>query len=167
MKQLVRANLVIGIDGSTTVNGGSKGLSSRSDRDRFHAMRKEFDVILIGGETARNEPYDRTPIPLVVISRSSTVPVMVADNPMLNLWNISPEVAIKKCQAEIGKKVLIEGGPNFLKAALPWIDEISITRANVSEGENQIDLDSLLKDFSLINETSIGAEKYQLFKRIN
>jgi hypothetical protein len=63
-------------------------------------MRKEFDVILIGGETARNEPYGKTPIPLVVISRSSTVPVMVAANPMLNLWNISPEVAIKKCQAE-------------------------------------------------------------------
>ena len=43
----VRANLVVGSDGATTLNGRSAGLSSANDRNRFHAMRAEFDVIVI------------------------------------------------------------------------------------------------------------------------
>lgn len=167
MIQIVRANLVIGSDGSTTINGRSAGLSSLADRNRFHEMRQGFDAILIGGETARREPYQKTPIPLVVISRSLNLPESISLNPSHHLWNIPPKAAIERSLSEFGNALLIEGGAKFLSASLPWVTEIAITRSQVAGGENRIDLDRLIKDFSLTSEEIVESEKFQLFKRAN
>jgi len=167
VSQIVRANLVIGISGQTTLNGRSNGLSSPADRRNFHAMRQQFDVILIGGQTARTEPYQKTPIPLVVISRSASIPEPLKINPMLNWWQLSPELAIGKCQKEFGEKVLIEGGANLVLAALPWITELSLTRSAISEGENKLEVSKLIQNFELISEELTPDEKFQLYKRAN
>jgi hypothetical protein len=71
MSNRVAANLVIGADGSTTRGGSSRGLSFEADRQRFHQLRGEFDVILVGGNTARSEPYSKTPIPLIVLTHGA------------------------------------------------------------------------------------------------
>ena len=73
----VLANLVLGSDGSTTLDGSSKALSSASDRKRFHELRTLASAILIGGNTARTEPYASTPVPLVVVTRSGEIPESV------------------------------------------------------------------------------------------
>ena len=67
---IVSANLIVGIDGSTTANGSSIGLSNDEDRRRFHQLREKSDLIVIGGNTARREPYKRTPVPLYILTHS-------------------------------------------------------------------------------------------------
>ena len=66
----ISLSLVLGADGSLTKNGSSRALSSAGDRQRFLALRRECGAIVIGGETARAEPYERTPAPLIILSRT-------------------------------------------------------------------------------------------------
>ena len=66
----IELSLVIGADGSLVKKGSSREISSTADRQRFLALRRGFDAIVIGGQTARMEPYERTPIPLIILSRS-------------------------------------------------------------------------------------------------
>ena len=53
----VFASLVVGSDGSTTKGGNSRGITSGVDRTAFLSRRRSADFLLIGGETARAEPY--------------------------------------------------------------------------------------------------------------
>jgi len=62
------ATLVVGSDGSTSKESRSAGVSSDADRQVFLQRRREVDCIIIGGNTARHEPYNPTPVPLIVIS---------------------------------------------------------------------------------------------------
>ena len=102
----IELSLVIGADGSLTKNGSSREISSTTDRQRFLALRREFDVIMIGGGTARSEPYERTPVPLIVLSRSLTKHT----NPKAVLWQSSPRDAIARAVQEFGPRILVEGG---------------------------------------------------------
>ena len=88
----VVATLVVGSDGSTSKESRSAGISSPEDRRMFLQRRREVDVIIVGGNTARHEPYNRTPVPLVVISRSLVNPVQ--GNHLALFWNCSPVMAI-------------------------------------------------------------------------
>ena len=94
----VLANLVLGSDGSTSLDGSSKSLSSTEDRRRFHELRTRASAILIGGNTARTEPYATTPVPLVVITRSGNIPESVRGNPKAQIWELDPVSAIEKAQ---------------------------------------------------------------------
>ena len=60
---ITTANLIVGKSGATTLAGSSIPLSDDEDRRRFKQLREESDLIIIGGNTARREPYKRTPIP--------------------------------------------------------------------------------------------------------
>jgi len=60
------ATLVVGRDGSTTKDATSRNISSSADRASFLNRRRQVDVIIIGGNTARSEPYSRTPVPLLI-----------------------------------------------------------------------------------------------------
>ena len=92
----VLANSVLGSDGSTTLDCSSKALSSASDRKRFHELRALASVILIGGNTARTEPYASTPVPLVVITRSGEIPESVRSNPKARIWELDPVSAANR-----------------------------------------------------------------------
>ena len=67
---VIRANFIVGQDGSSTHNGSSIGLSNEIDKEEFRRLRTECDVVVIGGNTARNEPYKNLNKPLVVITSS-------------------------------------------------------------------------------------------------
>src|SRR5688500_13054829 len=55
----VVANMVAGVDGRTTVDGASAGLSGPADRALFHALRGQVDAVLAGTGTLRAERYRR------------------------------------------------------------------------------------------------------------
>jgi riboflavin biosynthesis pyrimidine reductase len=141
----VLANLIIGLDGSTTLNHRSAGLSFPQDRLRFHALRKESDVILIGGNSARNEPYAITPLPLIVLSHTDQLPKEIIANTQVVLWNKNIFDAISDAKKTY-KHILVEAGPSLLGPALRagLIDELHICISNISGGESQISL----KDFT-------------------
>jgi riboflavin biosynthesis pyrimidine reductase len=54
---VLRANMVISLDGKIAIDGRSKGLSTDLDRRIFHFLRATSQVILVGAGTARVENY--------------------------------------------------------------------------------------------------------------
>ena len=103
---------MVGADGSTSKNGSSSGISSGADRTTFLARRRNADFILIGGQTARTEPYHRTPVPVVVASRSMIN--ALADNRLAHWWNLPPVSALEKGVKKFGPNVLVEAGPQLI-----------------------------------------------------
>jgi riboflavin biosynthesis pyrimidine reductase len=163
----VLANLVLGSDGSTTLDGSSKALSSATDRKRFHELRAQASAILIGGNTARSEPYATTPVPLAVITRSGDIPESVRGNPKAQIWELDPISAIKKAGEEFGGNILVEGGINLVQELLiaNQIDELYLTLSKKSGGENVYDLSALTRDFTVESSEKIDGETFlKLFK---
>jgi riboflavin biosynthesis pyrimidine reductase len=144
----VTVTLVTGVDGSTSKGGGSAGVSSDVDRAAFLARRRNADCILIGGNTARTEPYQRTPVPVIVISRSLINPL--ANNRLAHCWNLSPEKALERAIKKFGPNVHIEAGINIITQLLEVgkIDALELSITDVKDGEDKIDLNFLLSHFS-------------------
>ncbi|MEI6648345.1 MAG: dihydrofolate reductase family protein [Actinomycetes bacterium] len=168
----VRANLVLGMDGATTKNGSSKGLSSRTDRARFHEIRSMADLILIGGQTARSEPYESTPVPLIVISRSPSAPHRASANPMSRTLDIEPAHLITTLDREKYPRILVEGGYALMHALLldRALDGIYLTLAEVLGDSTRIDLDILLSDIAsagLLEKSreEVNGDSFLLFTR--
>jgi riboflavin biosynthesis pyrimidine reductase len=142
------ATLVVGSDGSTSKESRSAGVSSVADRQVFLQRRREVDCIIIGGNTARHEPYNRTPVPLVVISRSLVNPVQ--GNHLALLWNCSPVQAVEKARRQFGEKILIEGGISMINELIDHrvIDQLELSVTPASGGDERIDWKELLARFS-------------------
>jgi riboflavin biosynthesis pyrimidine reductase len=142
------ATLVVGSDGSTSKESRSAGVSSVADRQVFLQRRREVDCIIIGGNTARHEPYNRTPVPLVVISRSLVNPVQ--GNHLALLWNCSPEQAVEKARRQFGNKILIEGGITMINELIDHgvIDQLELSVTPAAGGDERIDWKELLAKFS-------------------
>ena len=140
MANRVAANLVIGADGATTMGGSSSGLSAPADRARFHHLRGEFKVIMIGGNTARNEPYAKTPIPLIVLTHHPLRGSATA-NPLAVAWSTSLPDAVALALQNYGD-LLIEAGPALVRSAISsqLLTEIFITLSTRVGGENAVDL---------------------------
>ncbi len=148
----VVATLVVGADGSTSKESRSAGISSPEDRKAFLQRRREVDVIIVGGNTARHEPYNRTPVPLVVVSRSLVNPVQ--GNHLALFWNCSPVEAVRKARALFGEKILIEGGISMINELIShsMIDQLELSVTPASGGEDRIDIKALLSHFSQISQ---------------
>ena len=159
------ATLVVGRDGSTTKDATSRNISSSADRATFLNRRRQVDVIIIGGNTARNEPYSRTPVPLIICSRSSINPVV--ENEKSELWNCSPDEAIDKARKVFGENILIEGGARMIVELVEnqKIDQLELSVTEVIGGENILDWQLLLSNFKLVEMQQI--EDTQFFSASN
>jgi riboflavin biosynthesis pyrimidine reductase len=144
----VVASLVVGIDGATTKDGRSSGVSSPADRAKFLARRRAVDVIIIGGNTARSEPYSKTVVPLVVISRSLVNPVQ--GNHLSHFWNCSPSEAVTRARKLFGENILIEGGASMINELIEHnlIDQLELSVTPIAGGDEKIDWKVLLGKFA-------------------
>jgi riboflavin biosynthesis pyrimidine reductase len=156
----VFASLVVGSDGSTAKGGNSRGITSGVDRTAFLARRRSADFLLIGGETARVEPYHRTPVPVVISSRSMIN--SLADNRLAHWWNLSPADALAKGVKKFGENVLVESGPTIINDLLlnKVLDGIYLSITSVTGGENQIDIAALLGNFAEIDRQEVEGTQF-------
>ena len=174
MKQVVvSANLIVGVDGSTTANGSSIGLSNDEDRQRFHQLRGESDLILIGGNTARREPYKRTPIPLYILTHSKVK--LQPKNQLAKQFQLTPkqlleEVGVKfESSSELPIKLLVEAGPKLLLEMITQslVDYLYLTVSLSKKGENKVDIDELTKDFRLVRNETKKDYEFRYYEKLS
>lgn len=159
------ATLVVGSDGSTAKDGSSRGVTSTLDRARFLERRRHVDAILIGGNTARTEPYRKTPVPVVVISTSMVN--ALADNRQAYWWNASAEEALERASRLFGPTILVEAGASIINEliALGRIDRLELSVTGVTGGEDKIDIQEMLSHFSDVTSTEEGETTFYTAKR--
>ena len=162
------ANLVVAANGATSKNGSSVGLSSPADRQRFHELRKQFDAILIGGSTARREPYKKTPIPLFIITHSLVR--LQPKNQLAKQLNLPPQSALAEVSNFFADKesaqILVEAGPKLLTQMINegLIQTLHLTINHGATGENTIDIKDLVKTFKLISSEKIEDDEFQRYE---
>lgn len=156
----VIATLVIGKNGFATGAHSSHEVTSTEDRNRFLARRKTVDCLLIGGSTARNEPYLKTPVPVVVISRSSVN--FLHANPKAHWWNMELSKAIARAQAEFGNDILIEAGPAIISQAIKedLVDRFELSITENDGTENYFDHAAALSKAKEVKEEVINGTTF-------
>jgi riboflavin biosynthesis pyrimidine reductase len=154
------ATLVVGADGSTSKNGNSAGVTTELDRTEFLQRRRRADCIIIGGNTARTEPYQRTPVPVVVLSRALVNPL--SGNRLAHCWNLSPVKAIDKALETFGPRIHIEAGATVIEelVAAGRIDELELSITAVRDGEDKLDVEKFLTHFSIIKDQSVDGTRF-------
>ena len=154
------ASLVVGSDGSTVSDLGSAGVSSLADRKMFLQRRREVDAIIIGGNTARGEPYNKTPVPLVVISRTLVNPVQ--GNHLAHFWNCSPVQAVEKARKLFGENILVEGGVSMINNLIEnnVLDQLELSVTPATGGENRIDWKALLAKFKTLHMQEVDGTQF-------
>ena len=168
---IVTANLIVGKDGSTSKSGSSTPLSTQEDRDRFNALRLKNDLILIGGNTARREPYKRTPIPLYILTHTKVR--LQPKNQLAKQFSLSAKEMI----AEIGTKfengkeginLLVEAGPSLLTQMISdsLIDQLYLTVNLDQTGDNQISISDLTSSFELVESEIVGSCEFRIYKKL-
>ena len=148
----VIASLVVGSDGSTSKDGRSAGVSSAADRHAFLTRRRSADALLMGGNTARNEPYQKTPVPVVIISKSMLNPL--SNNRLAHWWNCDPVEALARAQRLFGETIIIESGISIIEELISAkkVDRLELSVTAVTGGEDQIDYKKLLSKFTQVTE---------------
>ncbi len=173
MKQVVvSANLIVGVDGSTTANGSSIGLSNDEDRQRFHQLRGESDLILIGGNTARREPYKRTPIPLYILTHSKVK--LQPKNQLAKQFQLTPKQLLEEVggkfesSSELPIKLLVEAGPKLLLEMISQslVDYLYLTVSLNKKGENKVDINELTKDFRLVRNKTKKNYEFRYYEKL-
>jgi riboflavin biosynthesis pyrimidine reductase len=159
------ATLVVGSDGSTAKDGNSRGVTSTLDRARFLERRRKVDAILIGGNTARTEPYRKTPVPVVVISTSMIN--SLADNRQAYWWNASPSEAIERARRLFGPTILVEAGTSIILEllSLNLIDRLELSVTAVTGGEDRIDIQQMLSHFTSVTSEIEGETTFYIATR--
>jgi riboflavin biosynthesis pyrimidine reductase len=168
---IVTANLIVGKDGSTSISGSSTPLSTQEDRERFQALRLKNDLILIGGNTARREPYKKTPIPLYILTHTKVR--LQPKNQLAKQFSLS----IKEMISEIGNKfeggkevinLLVEAGPSLLTQMISdsLIDQFYLTINLELTGDNQISISDLTCSFELVESEIVGSCEFRLYKKL-
>jgi riboflavin biosynthesis pyrimidine reductase len=159
---ITTANLVVGKDGSTTLAGSSTGLSTDEDRRRFHELRSKNDLILIGGNTARREPYKRTPIPLYILTHTKVR--LQPKNQLAKQFTLSPSELINQLKSSFNPdqsapiNLLVEAGAVLVQQMIAegLIDHLYLTVNLEKTGDNSISITELTKSFELISRENIA-----------
>ena len=156
----VIGTLVVGADGSTSKNGNSAGVTTALDRSEFLHRRRSADCIIIGGNTARTEPYQRTPVPVVVLSRALINPL--SGNRLAHCWNLSPTKALDKALETFGEKIHIEAGAAIFQELIGAgrIDQLELSITSITDGEDKIDIEKLLSNFLITKDVTLEGTRF-------
>ena len=170
---IATANLIVGNDGSTTSNNSSIGLSTDEDRLRFQQLRSRSDLILIGGNTARREPYKRTPIPLYILTHAMVrlqPKNQLAKQFSLGIGEMFSEISnnFPPTNSTSPINLLVEAGPVLLKQMidLRLIDHLYLTKNLEKNGENKISIEELTRPFKLVTSERVGSCEFMHYQKL-
>lgn len=161
----ILANLIIARNGTTSIRGSSRPLSTPEDRERFHALRKGASAIAIGGSTFRTEPYENLKIPLFVATRDSSTEIGGSSSDV-RFYNLSPLELLQVASKEIEGAILIEGGVNFLRdlIAAQVIDQIFISRVDLDGDDFLLDEETLRLNYRIVSSETVGDTNFEIWQ---
>ena len=172
-KIIATANLIVGSDGSTTANNSSIGLSTDEDRLRFQQLRSKSDLILIGGNTARREPYKRTPVPLYILTHAKVrlqPKNQLAKQFSMGITDLFSEISNNFPPIEINSPInlLVEAGPVLLQEMidLSLINHLYLTKNLEKNGENKISIEALTATFKLMSNERVGSCDFMHYQKL-
>jgi riboflavin biosynthesis pyrimidine reductase len=170
---IATANLIVGSDGSTTANNSSIGLSTDEDRLRFKQLRSKSDLILIGGNTARREPYKRTPVPLYILTHAKVrlqPKNQLAKQFSMGITDLFSEISNNFLPTEITSPInlLVEAGPTLLQEMidLSLINHLYLTKNLEKNGENKISIEKLTAPFKLVTSERVGSCEFMHYQKL-
>ena len=174
MREIIAtANLIVGSDGSTTANNSSIGLSTDEDRLRFKQLRSKSDLILIGGNTARREPYKRTPVPLYILTHAKVrlqPKNQLAKQFSMGITDLFSEISNNFLPTEITSPInlLVEAGPTLLQEMidLSLINHLYLTKNLEKNGENKISIEKLTAPFKLVTSERVGSCEFMHYQKL-
>ena len=174
MREIIAtANLIVGSDGSTTANNSSIGLSTDEDRLRFKQLRSKTDLILIGGNTARREPYKRTPVPLYILTHAKVrlqPKNQLAKQFSMGIADLFTEISNNFPPTETTSPInlLVEAGPILLQELieLSLINHLYLTKNLEKSGENKISIVDLTSPFKLLSTERVGACEFLHYQKL-
>ena len=162
------ASLVVASNGATSIMGGSRGLRTPEDRERFLALRNGPDIgaILVGGASAATEPYRSAPHPLIVFSRShepTTFPgATMVSGPVPSI----PEF-IAQLRRKFANTILCEGGVELIHLLLAdeLIDSFFISRVAATGDGHFLDENLLRSKMTLVSTETINQTTFERYER--
>ena len=161
----VRLNMVVSGSGEfVDENGSSRGISNDLDRQLIGHLRRQSDVVVTGGNTARIEKY-RVPSHCALAVISSTFEL--DEERFIRLSD--PETAISKLN-ELGfERILLETGPSlsryFLEAGL--VDEFCLTVTNGDQVSAAKTVAGFNVDFQLLGASEVQGTLFTRWRRGN
>ncbi|MFM1967612.1 MAG: hypothetical protein RL590_469 [Actinomycetota bacterium] len=157
----VLANIMVGCNQATSAGGKSSPLRTTEDGIRFHQARALAKALIIGGNTYRSEPYQKSPLPVFVASATLT-PIQ---NEELFIAPFAPTELIAIAQERVGAPVLIEGGVNFLHSLIQdkAIDALLITRTPKSGDGDFWDDQLLQKNYMLFSKETVSGSGFEIW----
>ena len=163
----------MGSDGSTTSNNSSIGLSTDEDRLRFKQLRSKTDLILIGGNTARREPYKRTPVPLYILTHAKVrlqPKNQLAKQFSMGIADLFTEISNNFPPTETTSPInlLVEAGPILLQELidLSLINHLYLTKNLEKSGENKISIADLTSPFKLLSTERVAACEFLHYQKL-
>jgi riboflavin biosynthesis pyrimidine reductase len=154
----LRVNMVSTVDGAATgESGDSKTINNAADKEVFDLLREQADVLVVGAGTLRIEGYAVGKKPMVVVTRSGSVPPTLLDTPRghLMMATVSSSPGLDDARRQLGEEnvfvlgshrvdlahlktelagrgfrnQLSEGGPHLLRDLLDQecVDELDTT----------------------------------------
>lgn len=157
----VVANILIGANGATTLDEKSSPLRTAEDGARFHAIRKLAKVVLIGGNTFRSEPYQKSALPVMVSSNTLT-PRTEAN---LVISKLPPQILISEALDKFSSPILIEGGPQFVTPLLreKLIDLFLISRSPACGDGNFFPVELLEENYEKVQSEIKGLTNFEIW----
>lgn len=151
------ATLVVGANNATTVAGGSIGLSSTPDRERFLALHRAAGAIITGKHSANVEDYSKTDVPIFIFTRDPAP--LNFDHPQMQQVAVDRDLAemARRIDQQIPGDVVIEAGPRLLLALIRAgvVDSLQLSISPIPGDGNFIELDDLLKHFLIESDVEI------------
>ncbi|MEI7549444.1 MAG: dihydrofolate reductase family protein [Actinomycetes bacterium] len=182
-------NLIVDRAGGFAPPGASKELTNPRDRQLFHHLRAQCDLILIGAETARIEPYRDHKQQVAVMTRTGILPDDFYTG--ITPWIFTDSISlahVKNCvddRAEIFlldslsdlfgltvsqgiHTVLCEGGGDLALqlASADLLDLIFLTRLPHHSESVSLDVALLTRGVPLLSEITEERATYQRHERI-
>ncbi len=151
------ASLVVGRDGSTSLNGNSQGLSTPADRARFLALHRSAPAIVIGSNTATHDPYSTSRVPVYVFTREERKQFKPNFTPIYVPTLQELEKEFRRIAGSYSTPIVVEAGASLLQTLinLGCIDFLYLSIVPISPQENQISMTELLSNFTVESEENI------------